>query len=121
MTTMTLYDAVGAALTEEMRRDPTVLVFGEGIATKRHDLVQEFGARRVRSGSKNSTSAPAHITCSSGTGGRSALPVGEPSAASRSEGVRSGKYSQCHSGGRVPDGSACAGRLAVMGESSESA
>lgn len=48
MTTLTLYDAVGAALTEEMRRDPTVLVFGEGIATKRHDLVQEFGARRVR-------------------------------------------------------------------------
>ena len=48
MTTMTLYDAVGAALTEEMRRDHSVLVFGEGIATKRHDLVQEFGARRVR-------------------------------------------------------------------------
>ena len=48
MTTLTLYDAVGAALTEEMRRDHSVLVFGEGIATKRHDLVQEFGARRVR-------------------------------------------------------------------------
>ena len=48
MTTLTLYDAVGAALTEEMRRDPRVLVFGEGVATKRHDLVQEFGARRVR-------------------------------------------------------------------------
>ena len=48
MTTMTLYDAVGAALTEEMRRDHSILVFGEGIATKRHDLVQEFGARRVR-------------------------------------------------------------------------
>jgi acetoin:2,6-dichlorophenolindophenol oxidoreductase subunit beta len=48
MTTMTLYDAVGAALFEEMRRDHSVLVFGEGIATKRHDLVQEFGARRVR-------------------------------------------------------------------------
>ena len=48
MTTLTLYDAVGAALTEEMRHDPRVLVFGEGIATKRHDLVQEFGARRVR-------------------------------------------------------------------------
>ena len=41
-------DAVGAALTEEMRRDHSVLVFGEGIATKRHDLVQEFGARRAR-------------------------------------------------------------------------
>ena len=48
MTTLTLYDAVGAALTEEMRRDHSVLVFGEGIATKRHDLLQEFGARRVR-------------------------------------------------------------------------
>jgi acetoin:2,6-dichlorophenolindophenol oxidoreductase subunit beta len=48
MTTLTLYDAVGAALTEEMRRDHSVLIFGEGIATKRHDLVQEFGARRVR-------------------------------------------------------------------------
>jgi pyruvate dehydrogenase E1 component beta subunit len=45
---MTLYDAVGAALTEEMRRDRSVLVFGEGIATKRHDLVDEFGALRVR-------------------------------------------------------------------------
>lgn len=48
MTTLTLYDAVGAALTEEMRRDLTVIAFGEGIATKRHDLVQEFGALRVR-------------------------------------------------------------------------
>ena len=48
MTTLTLYDAVGAALTEEMRRDQTVIAFGEGIATKRHDLVQEFGALRVR-------------------------------------------------------------------------
>ena len=48
MPAMTLYDAVGAALTEEMRRDRSVLVFGEGIATKRHDLVDEFGALRVR-------------------------------------------------------------------------
>ncbi len=48
MPTLTLYDAVGAALTEEMRRDRSVLVFGEGIATKRHDLVEEFGALRVR-------------------------------------------------------------------------
>ncbi len=48
MPEMTLYDAVGAALVEEMRHDPRVLVFGEGIATKRHDLVQEFGALRVR-------------------------------------------------------------------------
>ncbi|WP_265947449.1 alpha-ketoacid dehydrogenase subunit beta [Dechloromonas sp. A34] len=48
MPTLTLYDAVGAALTEEMRRDRNVIAFGEGIATKRHDLVEEFGARRVR-------------------------------------------------------------------------
>ena len=48
MTTLTLYDAVGAALVEEMRHDPRVLVFGEGVATKRHGLVREFGARRVR-------------------------------------------------------------------------
>jgi acetoin:2,6-dichlorophenolindophenol oxidoreductase subunit beta len=48
MPTLTLYDAVGAALTEEMRRDRSVLVFGEGIATKRHELVEEFGALRVR-------------------------------------------------------------------------
>jgi len=48
MPALTLYDAVGAALTEEMRRDRSVLVFGEGIATKRHDLVEEFGALRVR-------------------------------------------------------------------------
>ncbi len=48
MPAMTLYDAVGAALVEEMRHDPRVLVFGEGIATKRHELVQEFGALRVR-------------------------------------------------------------------------
>jgi tryptophanase len=38
VTTLTLYDAVGAALVEEMRHDPRVLVFGEGVATKRHDL-----------------------------------------------------------------------------------
>lgn len=48
MPTLTLNDAVGAALAEEMRRDPTVIAFGEGIATKRHELVTEFGALRVR-------------------------------------------------------------------------
>lgn len=48
MPTLTLYDAVGAALTEEMRRDRSVLVFGEGVATKRHDLREEFGSLRVR-------------------------------------------------------------------------
>src|SRR5512144_2083169 len=48
MKTITPYDAIGEALAEEMRRDATVLAFGEGIATKRHDLVKEFGAARVR-------------------------------------------------------------------------
>jgi pyruvate dehydrogenase E1 component beta subunit len=48
MPTLTLYDAVGAALTEEMRRDHSVIAFGEGIATKRHELVDEFGALRIR-------------------------------------------------------------------------
>jgi pyruvate dehydrogenase E1 component beta subunit len=48
MRTSTPYDAIGEALAEEMRRDATVLAFGEGIATKRQDLVKEFGAARVR-------------------------------------------------------------------------
>jgi len=48
MKTMTPYDAIGEALAEEMRRDTTVLAFGEGIGTKRHDLVAEFGAARIR-------------------------------------------------------------------------
>ncbi len=48
MPTLTLYDAVGAALAEEMRRDDRVLAFGEGIATKRRELVEEFGPHRVR-------------------------------------------------------------------------
>lgn len=48
MPTLTLHDAVGAALAEEMRRDERVIAFGEGIATKRHELVREFGGRRIR-------------------------------------------------------------------------
>ena len=48
MSTLTLSDAIGAALAEEMQRDPTVLIFGEGVATKRQDLLQQFGAPRVR-------------------------------------------------------------------------
>ena len=31
-----------------MRRDDRVLIFGEGVATKRADLVKEFGSLRVR-------------------------------------------------------------------------
>ena len=36
------------ALAEEMRRDPRVLMFGEGVATKRPELRREFGDARVR-------------------------------------------------------------------------
>ena len=48
MQQMTVNDAVSAALAEEMRRDARVLIFGEGVATKRPDLLAEFGAARVR-------------------------------------------------------------------------
>jgi pyruvate dehydrogenase E1 component beta subunit len=48
MQTITVHDAVHQALAEEMRRDPRVLMFGEGVATKRHDLAAEFGPERVR-------------------------------------------------------------------------
>jgi hypothetical protein len=36
------------ALAEEMQRDARVVMFGEGVATKRHDLAERFGAQRVR-------------------------------------------------------------------------
>jgi len=48
MSQITAHDAVGQALAEEMRRDPRVVLFGEGVATKRNELVREFGADRVR-------------------------------------------------------------------------
>ena len=48
MHTITVSDAVGQAVAEEMRRDPRVLMFGEGVATKRRDLLGEFGCERVR-------------------------------------------------------------------------
>ncbi|MBP2296427.1 alpha-ketoacid dehydrogenase subunit beta [Azospirillum rugosum] len=48
MQTMTVTDAVSSALAEEMRRDPTVLLMGEGVATKRLPLVEAFGGARVR-------------------------------------------------------------------------
>ena len=48
MKTLTVNQAVSEALAEEMRRDPRVLMFGEGVATKRPDLLAEFGAQRVR-------------------------------------------------------------------------
>jgi pyruvate/2-oxoglutarate/acetoin dehydrogenase E1 component len=48
MAQMTVNQAISDALAEEMRRDPRVVMFGEGTATKRHELVEEFGAKRIR-------------------------------------------------------------------------
>jgi acetoin:2,6-dichlorophenolindophenol oxidoreductase subunit beta len=48
MAHITVNEAIDQALAEEMRRDPRVLMFGEGVATKRQALVNEFGASRVR-------------------------------------------------------------------------
>lgn len=48
MQTITVNDAISQALAEEMRRDSSVLMFGEGVATKRGDLLAEFGPERVR-------------------------------------------------------------------------
>ncbi len=48
MKTMTVDQALSEALAEEMRRDPRVIAFGEGVATKQYELVQEFGAKRIR-------------------------------------------------------------------------
>jgi len=48
MPQITAHDAIELALAEEMRRDPRVVVFGEGVATKRPALVAEFGRDRVR-------------------------------------------------------------------------
>jgi pyruvate dehydrogenase E1 component beta subunit len=48
MTKIAVHEAISRALAEEMRRDARVLMFGEGVATKRQDLVAEFGPARVR-------------------------------------------------------------------------
>ena len=48
MKTMTVDQAISEALGEEMRRDPRVIAFGEGVATKEYKLVQEFGSKRIR-------------------------------------------------------------------------
>ena len=48
MSLMTAEQAIHRALTEEMARDGRVLLMGEGAATKRRDLVERFGAERVR-------------------------------------------------------------------------
>lgn len=48
MTTATVNEAIAQALAEEMRRDPRVLLLGEGVAAKHAALSTEFGAARVR-------------------------------------------------------------------------
>jgi pyruvate dehydrogenase E1 component beta subunit len=48
MRNLTVHEAIAEALAEEMRRDPRVLMMGEGAATKRGELLAEFGAARVR-------------------------------------------------------------------------
>lgn len=48
MQSITINEAIGQAVAEEMRRDPSVMMFGEGVATKRRELVEEFGGLRVR-------------------------------------------------------------------------
>src|SRR5687768_11434271 len=48
MPQITINEAISRALAEEMRRDHRVIMFGEGVATKRPELVNEFGALRVR-------------------------------------------------------------------------
>ena len=48
MNTITPDQAMTDALAEEMRRDPRVVTFGEGTATKQFLLAQEFGKKRVR-------------------------------------------------------------------------
>jgi pyruvate dehydrogenase E1 component beta subunit len=40
--------AIDDAILEEMRRDPQVVMFGEGVATKHHAWIEEVGAQRIR-------------------------------------------------------------------------
>ena len=46
--TETMNDAIERAVADEMAADPTVLMFGEGVATKRVGLRARFGPERVR-------------------------------------------------------------------------
>jgi pyruvate dehydrogenase E1 component beta subunit len=48
MSQSSVHEAISQALAEEMRRDARVMMFGEGVATKRQDLLAEFGAARIR-------------------------------------------------------------------------
>lgn len=48
MNPITVAEGMDLALAEETRRDPSVALLGEGVATKRQPLVAEFGPERVR-------------------------------------------------------------------------
>ena len=48
MSLITAHEALDQALAEEMHRDSRVLMFGEGVATKRKHLLDAFGPQRVR-------------------------------------------------------------------------
>lgn len=48
MSRITTEQAIHQALAEEMQRDARVFLMGEGVATKRPDLLRDFGAARVR-------------------------------------------------------------------------
>ena len=48
MPQLTAFEAIHLALAEELANDERVVMFGEGVATKRRDLVEKFGAHRVR-------------------------------------------------------------------------
>lgn len=48
MNTLTVNEAIGEALMEEMARDADVLLMGEGVEAKFHPLRTAFGADRVR-------------------------------------------------------------------------
>ena len=48
MREMNYAEALDLALAEEMARDARVMIFGEGVGTKRTQLLKRFGAQRVR-------------------------------------------------------------------------
>ena len=47
MSQITVQQAIDEAIAEEMRLDSRVVMFGEGVATKRKHLVEEFGGKRA--------------------------------------------------------------------------
>jgi len=42
-------EAIGTAMTEEMERDPSVVLYGQNLAmTERDPMLRKFGKKRVR-------------------------------------------------------------------------